>query len=126
MIEGNVSNCLVLRNMFYPAIEQDPRWDINIQVGEMEGDEVQEDVKSECMKFGNLLHCFVDKNSNGNVYVMFDDSETGQKAAKMLNGRSYGGREIQVAYMPMGDYVNRFPDARRAASIAQAKMANAM
>ena len=63
VIQGNASNCLILRNMFIPAAETDPNWDINIQ----------EDVKSECQRFGTVLHCFVDKKSDGNVYMMFDD-----------------------------------------------------
>lgn len=29
-------------------------------------------------------------------------------------------------YVPLGEYVSRFPDARRAASIAQATMANSV
>ena len=32
-VEGNVSNCMVLHNMFYSALEQGPHWDIDIQLG---------------------------------------------------------------------------------------------
>lgn len=32
IIQGNVSNCIVLKNMFTAAIETDPNWDIDIQV----------------------------------------------------------------------------------------------
>ena len=47
VIEGNASNCLVLKNMFLAAAETDPNWDITIQ----------EDVKNECQRFGTVLHC---------------------------------------------------------------------
>ena len=114
-IEGNASNCLVLHNMFNSAIEQGPHWDIDIQ----------EDVRTECQKYGVILHCFVDKNSSGDVYLMFDNMNSCQNAANDMNGRWYDGRVVQVSYMPSGEYVNRFPDTRRAASIAYANMANA-
>ena len=101
VIQGNASNCLILRNMFIPAAETDPNWDINIQ----------EDV---------------DKKSDGNVYMMFDDVPTCKRVADEMNGRWYNRRQIQVSFISMGEYVNRFPDARRVASIAQAKMANSV
>ena len=116
VIQGNASNCLILRNMFIPAAETDPNWDINIQ----------EDVKSECQRFGTVLHCFVDKQSDGFVYMMFDDVPTCKRVADEMNGRWYNRRQIQVSFISMGEYVNRFPDARRVASIAQAKMANSV
>ncbi|KNB43155.1 splicing factor CC1-like protein [Blastocystis sp. subtype 4] len=116
IIQGNASNCMVLRNMFTPALETEPTWDIDIQ----------EDVKSECQKYGNVLHCFVDKNSDGNVYLMFGDLRSCRTAAQEMNGRWFNRRQIQVAYVPLGEYVSRFPDARRAASVAQATMANSV
>lgn len=33
---------------------------------------------------------------------------------------------FMCSYIPLGEYINRFPDSRRAASAAQAKMANTM
>lgn len=91
-------------------------------------------MKSECQKYGNVLHCFVDKRSDGNVYLMFDDLPSCRSAADAMNGRWFNCRQIQVAYVleagvifryiPLGEYINMFPDARRAASAAQAKMAN--
>ena len=116
VIEGNASNCLVLKNMFLAAAETDPNWDITIQ----------EDVKNECQRFGTVLHCFVDKQSDGFVYMMFDDVPSCKRVADEMNGRWYNRRQIQVAFIPMGEYVNRFPDTRRVASIAQAKMANSI
>ena len=72
-----------------------------------------------------MLHCFVDKNSSGDVYLMFEDVNSCQKAANDMKSRWYAGRQVQVSYVPLGEYVNRFPDTRRAASMAYEKMANA-
>ena len=136
IIQGNASNCIVLRNMFTPALETEPTWDIDIQVRVDGKIHYQEDVKSECQKYGTVLHCFVDKNSDGNVYLMFGDLRSCRTAAQEMNGRWFNRRQIQVAqllvgwvmnrYVPLGEYVSRFPDSRRAASIAQATMANSV
>ena len=32
IIQGNVSNCIVLRNLFTPALETEAGWDIDIRV----------------------------------------------------------------------------------------------
>ena len=89
---------MVLKNMFTPTVETDPNWDIDIQVRRQnEGDNEQEDVKSECQKYGNVLHCFVDKKSDGNVYLMFEDTNACHVAADAMNGRWFNCRQIQVA-----------------------------
>ncbi len=36
------------------------------------------------------------------------------------------GYLVMYRYVPLGEYVSRFPDARRAASVAQATMANSV
>lgn len=54
-------------------------------------------MKSECQKYGNVLHCFVDKRSDGNVYLMFDDVPSCRNAADAMNGRWFSGHQIQVA-----------------------------
>lgn len=78
---------MVLKNMFTAAIETDMNWDIDIQ----------EDVKSECMKYGPVLHCFVHKQSDGDVYLMFEDVQSCRSAADAMNGRWFNKRQIQVA-----------------------------
>ncbi|AQL09640.1 Splicing factor CC1-like [Zea mays] len=45
------SQCLLLKNMFDPALETDPDFDLDIR----------DDVQEECSKFGQLKHIFVDK-----------------------------------------------------------------
>ncbi|KAL6270857.1 hypothetical protein ACE6H2_027768 [Prunus campanulata] len=48
---GVPSECLLLKNMFDPAVETEPNFDLDIK----------EDVQEECSKYGNLRHIFVDK-----------------------------------------------------------------
>ena len=57
------------------------------------------DVMNECEKHGEILHCFVDTNSNGNVYLMFANLDSCRKAAQDMNGRWFNRREIQVTYV---------------------------
>jgi RNA recognition motif-containing protein len=54
-------------------------------------------VKHECMRFGNVLHCYVDKYSDGDMYLMFDDVSSCRRAAEEMNGRWYNKRTIQVS-----------------------------
>lgn len=54
-------------------------------------------MKAECQKYGNVLHCLVDKNSDGNVYLMFGDLPSCRRAAQEMNGRWFNRRQIQVA-----------------------------
>uniref|UniRef100_A0A915IT03 RRM domain-containing protein n=1 Tax=Romanomermis culicivorax TaxID=13658 RepID=A0A915IT03_ROMCU len=54
------TQCFMLSNMFDPAQETAPNWEIDIR----------EDVIEECNKHGGVVHIFVDKASpQGNVYV---------------------------------------------------------
>ncbi|KAI3840357.1 hypothetical protein MKX03_005853 [Papaver bracteatum] len=50
---GNPSECLLLKNVFDPASEIEPYFDLDIR------DEVQE----ECSQFGPVKHCYVDNNT---------------------------------------------------------------
>merc|ERR1712193_329069 len=54
------TNCLLVKNMFNPK-EMNPteNWDFDIM----------KDVKGEVSKTGTVLHIFVDKNSQGFVYI---------------------------------------------------------
>ncbi|KAH0969683.1 hypothetical protein GBA52_028475 [Prunus armeniaca] len=48
---GNPSECLLLKNMFDPATEREPDFDIDIK----------DDVEEECSKCGRVKHIYVDK-----------------------------------------------------------------
>lgn len=116
-VEGNVSNCVVLHNLFNPSMEHAPDWDITIR----------DDTRGQCERFGQVLHCVVDKQSpDGRVYLMFDHFKTCSEAAGAMVKLMFNKRQIYATYVSIGEYVNRFPDSRQAASIANAKMANSM
>merc|ERR1719309_1696703 len=67
---------LQLKNMFDPTKETDKGWE----------DDIALDVKDECSKYGQVLHCKVDKNSLGHVYLKFRDVQSAQGAQMALNG----------------------------------------
>jgi len=92
------TQCLVLKNMFDPATETEPDWDV----------EIGEDVKEECSKYGAVLHHYVDKTSKGFVYLKFNATEAAQKAQMALNGRWFAGREVLAEYQFAAVYDSHF------------------
>jgi RNA-binding protein 39 len=83
------SKTLVLKNMFNPAEESEQNW---VQ-------ELETDVKEECSNFGQVLHIAVDENSLGDIYLKFDSTESAQKAVGGLNGRWFGGKQIEAKHI---------------------------
>jgi RNA-binding protein 39 len=66
--------------------------------GESWVQELEEDVSAECEeKYGKVVHIAADPNSQGEVYVKFDDLESSERAIKALNGRYFGGRQISAS-----------------------------
>merc|ERR1719445_1224039 len=64
-VAASTSPCLLLSNMFDPAKETDPDFDLDIR----------EDVMDEVGKYGQLRHIYVDKTSvDGKVYLKFSNS----------------------------------------------------
>jgi len=80
--------CLLLKGMFNPSQQTELNW---VQ-------EVTEDVREECSKFGQLLHVHVDPESRGFVYLKFAAAESAQAAHKVLHGRFYMGNQILADY----------------------------
>lgn len=64
--------------------------------------EIKEDVREECSKFGHVRHVFVEKNSAGHVYIRFADVSSAQKALNSLNHRWFAGKMITAEYYPEG------------------------
>jgi RNA-binding protein 39 len=89
------TNCLLLKNMF-DAREMNPNEDWEF--------EVYEDVKGEASKSGLVQHIFVDKNSQGFVYVKMSTIDSAIQTHAILNGRIYGGRQILVEYQTTQTY----------------------
>ncbi|XP_058121464.1 RNA-binding protein 39 [Anopheles ziemanni] len=106
------TQCFLLSNMFDPATETNPSWDV----------EIQDDVIEECNKHGGVQHVYVDKQSPaGNVYVKCPSIATAVLAVNALHGRWFAGRVIGAAYVPLINYYNLFPDAAQAVSLLQPK-----
>jgi len=95
---GNPSPCMVVKNMFTPEEEQEEDWE----------DDIKEDTVEEVSKFGKVKHCFVDKNSQGFVYLMFDTMAGGAACGNALHGRFFNRKMISVQFFPTTAYTAKF------------------
>jgi len=106
------TQCFMLSNMFDPATERDPNWDL----------EIKEDVVEECNKHGGVQHIYVDKaSSQGNVYVKCPTINCAVAAVNALHGRWFAGKVITAAYVPVVNYHNLFPDSVNPTSLVQTR-----
>ncbi|KAL0249815.1 hypothetical protein I308_103117 [Cryptococcus tetragattii IND107] len=81
---------IVVHNMFNPEEETERNWDLDLA----------EDVKGEVeSKYGKVKRIKVEKMSAGEVYIEFVDTDSAIKAVKGLNGRFFGGRQLQAGYI---------------------------
>ncbi|GAB4822034.1 hypothetical protein N2152v2_009080 [Parachlorella kessleri] len=92
------TQCLLLKNMFNPAEETEPTWDQDIAV----------DVKEECEKYGPVEHIHVDRNSQGFVYLKFNNLQSAAAAQRALHGRWFAGRQIVADFQFTPVYNNFF------------------
>ncbi|CAK8697120.1 RNA-binding protein 39-like [Clavelina lepadiformis] len=95
------TTCFQLSNMFDPGKESGTGWDV----------EIKDDVIEECQRHGIVLHVYVDKQSQGNVYVKCDSLEAAAKSVSALHGRYFAGNMITAAYVPVVNYHSLFPEA---------------
>jgi len=95
---GDPSTCMVVKNMFDPKEEQGETWD----------KEIEEDVVIEVTKFGKVKHCFVDKDSMGFVYLMFESKSAGHACGRELHGRFFNRKKLAVQFFPQGVYTAKF------------------
>lgn len=103
------TQCFLLSNMFDPVSESNLQWP----------DEIRDEVIEECHKHGGILHVYVDKASQGNVYVKCPSIATAVLAVNALHGRWFAGRMITAAYVPLVNYHALFPDAATAVNLLQ-------
>ncbi|KAL3592200.1 hypothetical protein D5086_010840 [Populus alba] len=89
---GQPSECLLLKNMFDPATETEPDFDLDIK----------EDVEEECSKYGQVDHIFVDKNSAGCVYLRFGSIEAAAGAQRAMHMRWFARRKSRFAGYAQG------------------------
>ncbi|XP_045819536.1 RNA-binding protein 39-like [Trifolium pratense] len=95
---GTPSNCLLLKNMFDPTTETEPDFDLDIK----------EDVEEECSKYGRVKHIYVDKNSAGFVYLMFETVEAASAAQRAMHMRWFARKMISAIYMQPQVYEAKF------------------
>ncbi|CAH1415561.1 unnamed protein product [Lactuca virosa] len=70
---GNPNECLLLKNMYDPAAESDPEFDLDIK----------EDVGEECSNYGRVKHIYVAKESAGYVYLRFESVDAASRAQQV-------------------------------------------
>ncbi|XP_020246515.1 RNA-binding protein 39-like [Asparagus officinalis] len=95
---GEPSECIQLKNMFDPRTETDPDFDLDIR------DEVQD----ECSKFGPVKHIYVDKHSDGHVYLRFETVTAAASCQHAMHMRWFAGRAICATFMQPYEYEAKF------------------
>ncbi|KAK4788218.1 hypothetical protein SAY86_019537 [Trapa natans] len=95
---GSPTEFLLLKNMFDPAAETEPDFDLDIK----------DDVEEECSKFGTVKHIYVDKNSTGYVYLRFENVAAAMSAQRAMHLRWFAGRSIAAIYMQPHEYEAKF------------------
>ncbi|KAL4579630.1 hypothetical protein LXL04_015784 [Taraxacum kok-saghyz] len=98
---GNPSECLLLKNMFDPATENDPEFDLDIK----------DDVGDECSNYGQVKHIHVDKESAGYVYVRFESVEAASRAQQAMHKRWFARRLISAIFLQPYEYDAKFKGA---------------
>ncbi|GAB1740179.1 hypothetical protein NU219Hw_g5297t1 [Hortaea werneckii] len=71
-----------------------------------EADEILDDVKDECAKYGNMLDVKMPRPSSGNrqnngigkIYIKYEQPESAQKALAALAGRKFADRTVVVTF----------------------------
>lgn len=98
------TTCVVIKNMFNPAEEEDPNFHLDIQ----------EDVMDEAKVYGKVKHIHVDKaDPAGRVFLAMPDKEGAQKLVSAFNGRWFAQRQIAAEFVVEATYFAKFPDARK-------------
>jgi len=75
--------------------------------------DIEDDIKSECNKYGTVSHISADKHSNvGVVFIKFEAPGGAQRAINALQGRFFGGKQISAEYIDPKEYKQKFPSSR--------------
>ncbi|PWA84250.1 splicing factor U2af large subunit B [Artemisia annua] len=77
-------------------------------VNDEDYEDILEDMKLECGKFGNLVNVVIPRpNPNGEpvagvgkVFLEYDDTEGSTRARQGLNGRKFGGNQVVASFYP--------------------------
>ena len=92
------TECVLLKNMFRAEEETEDEWWLDIA----------EDVREECAQFGEVTHSFVDRESEGFVYLKFADVAGAAKAKDALHGRWFAGRTVAAEFQFTAVYDRHF------------------
>jgi len=95
------TRAVLLTNMFGLSEETEPNWDTDLQ----------DDVREECSRFGQVVHIKVEKDSEGEVYVKFSTPYAAEEAIKSLHGRWFAAKQISAVPISEVIYNTRFPKA---------------
>jgi len=99
------SKCIKIENAFNSDEEQKSFGDNWVH-------QLEDEVKVECVKkYGKVVHIAVDANSDGEIFVKFEDVTGGEKAMQGLNGRSFNNRSIRASYVVDKIYNTQWPAA---------------
>lgn len=91
----------------------------NVSELEMADDDLSQEIGDECNKsYGRVERCFVYKNINSSlpsdiirVFVLFTDTISALRAVNALDGRLFGGREINVRFYDLEKFEDGQYDA---------------
>ena len=92
------SESVLLKNMFRVEEETEDEWWVDIA----------EDVSEECAQFGKVQHVFVDRESQGFVYLKFGNVKAAEGAKNALHGRWFAGRTVSAEYQFTAVYDRHF------------------
>lgn len=90
-----------LSNLYNPEEEIEPDWEYL----------VADDVREECSKFGAILHMSLQRNNEGEVYVMFQKAKDAKEASESFKGRWFANRQINADFVSKDFYHQMFPNA---------------
>ena len=97
------TQCFLLSNMFDPAAETAPNWDM----------EIRDDVIDECNRHGGVLHIYVDTMApQGNVYVKCNSIAAAVASVNALHGRGFAGNFPSITFFH-GSSLNNTVGIRR-------------
>ncbi|CAK7350619.1 unnamed protein product [Dovyalis caffra] len=79
-----------------------------------EYEEILEDMRDECCKFGTLINVVIPRPSHieeqtagaGKVFLEYSDTTSCANARNALNGRKFGGNTVNASYYPEDKYYN--------------------
>jgi splicing factor U2AF subunit len=84
-----------------------------VTIDELEDDEeyqdIVEDVKSECSRYGNIIDLYIPRPSSdqsvtvkglGRIFIEYETTDQAATAAKALTGRKFSDRIVMTAYYP--------------------------